>query len=124
MNNALFSACVEYDKNRVHRLVRKFGADDFECLVEFGYYDLAVFVFVRNLQKNIITLKTLDKIDIINLLNNGLPMYLPWYEKLHEEYLQEIYDKINEWRDKVKLVDDNILRYIIRYLPHRDRKSQ
>jgi uncharacterized protein (UPF0297 family) len=123
MNDALFKACTKYDKKQVYRLVKMCGANDFECLVEFGYYDLAVFVFIMNLNDNIKILKRLDKSDVVHLLNHGLPMYIPKYENIRNEYIQNISMKIEHCRDTIRLFDKNIVNYIKKYLQYRVQRS-
>jgi hypothetical protein len=96
----------------------RLGADDFECLVEFRYYDLAVLVFTRNVGRNIRILKEFHSSDIVHLLNHGLPVYLPKYGCLHRKYKSKVHEIINNNRYEVRLFDDNIVNQVLGYLPH------
>lgn len=123
MNNKLFDACFKYDKKQVYDLVMRLGADDFECLVEFRYYDLAVFVFTKNILRNMELLKEFHKSDIVELLNHGLQVHLPEYSYLYKRHKDKVKQIIDLDRESTKLFDENIVKEILRSLPHQFQKT-
>ena len=123
MNELLYKACFAFDSKRVNILVKVHGADDFECLVEFRYYELAVFVFTKNIRKNMKLLKEFHKSDIIELLNHGLPVYLHEYICIYNKYKYRVEKIMDICKDKISLYDENIVKQILAHLPYPDQKN-